>query len=88
MGVPCCANYPASQSILPNSQTVTMLLCTEQLYRAPKRKIARPSKTQGRATQDIQSSMHPARANLLRTTDFQSVAAARTGPDGLEVRRT
>jgi hypothetical protein len=35
MGVACCANYPASQSILPNSQTVTMLLCRQQLYLAP-----------------------------------------------------
>jgi hypothetical protein len=34
MDVACCANYPASQSILPYSQTVTMLLCREQL--APK----------------------------------------------------
>ena len=34
MGVACCANYPASQSILPNSQTVTMLPCREQLYLA------------------------------------------------------
>jgi hypothetical protein len=30
---------------------------------APKRTIARPSKTQGRATQAIQSSIHPGRAN-------------------------
>jgi hypothetical protein len=29
----------------------------------PRPPIARPSKTQGRATQDIQSSMHPGRAN-------------------------
>ena len=65
MGVACCANYPASQSILPNSQTVTMLLCRDQLYLAPKRTIARPSKTQERATQDIQSSIHPERANPL-----------------------
>ena len=43
-----------------------MLLCREQLYLAPKRTIARPSKTQGRATQDIQSSMHPGRANPSR----------------------
>ena len=35
MGVACCANDPASQSILPHSQTVTMLLCREQLYLAP-----------------------------------------------------
>ena len=40
-----------------------MLLCREQLYLAPKRTIARPSKTQGRATQDIQSSIYPGRAN-------------------------
>jgi hypothetical protein len=62
-GVACCANYLASQSILPNSPTVTMLLCREQLDLAPKRTIARPSKTPGRATQDIQSSIHPGRAN-------------------------
>ena len=37
MGVAFCANDPASQSILPNSQTVTMLLCREQLYLAPNR---------------------------------------------------
>ena len=67
MGVACCANDPASQSILPNSQTVTMLLCREQLYLAPNRPIARPSKTQGRATQAIQSSMHPGRANPPRS---------------------
>jgi hypothetical protein len=35
MGVAFRANYPASQSSLPNSQTVTMLLCREQLYLAP-----------------------------------------------------
>ena len=63
MGVPCCANDPASQSILRNSRTVTMLLCREQLYLAPNRTIARPSKTQGRATQDIRSCIHPGRAN-------------------------
>jgi hypothetical protein len=66
MGVACCANYPALQSILPNSQTVTMLLCREQLYLAPKRTIARPSKTRGRATRAIQSSIHPGRANPTR----------------------
>ena len=66
MGVACCANDPASQSILPHSQAVTMLLCREQLYLAPKRTIARPSKTQGRATQAIQSSIHPERANPTR----------------------
>jgi hypothetical protein len=32
----------------------------------PNRTIARPSKTQGRATQDIQSSIHPGRANPSR----------------------
>jgi hypothetical protein len=64
MGVALCANYPAAQSILPHSQTVTMLLCREQLYLAP---IARPSKTQGRATQAIQSSIHPGRANPTRS---------------------
>jgi hypothetical protein len=63
MGVACCANYSASPSILFNSQTVTMLLCSEQSYLGPKRTIARPSKTQGRATQAIQSSIHPGRAN-------------------------
>ena len=66
MGVACCTNYPASQESLPHSQTVTILLCSEQLNLAPNRTSARPSKTQGRATQDIQSSMHPARANPLR----------------------
>ena len=45
---------------------VTMLLCREQLYLAPNRTIARPSKTQGRATQAIQSSIHPGRANPTR----------------------
>ena len=67
MGVACCANYPASQSILPHSQTVTMLLCREQLYLAPNHTTARPSKTQGRATQDIQSSIHSGRANPTRS---------------------
>ena len=66
MGVPCCANDPASQSSLPNSKTGTMLLCREQLYLAPNRTIARPSKTPGRATQAIQSSIHPGRANPTR----------------------
>ena len=37
MGVPPYANDPASQSILPNSQTVTMLLCRAQLDLAPNR---------------------------------------------------
>ena len=49
MGVACCANYPASQSIRPNSQTVTCS-CAESSSTSPP--IARPSKTQGRATQD------------------------------------
>jgi D-beta-D-heptose 7-phosphate kinase/D-beta-D-heptose 1-phosphate adenosyltransferase len=44
-----------------------MLLCREQLYLAPNRTIARPSKTQGRATQAIPSSIHPGRANPTRS---------------------
>ena len=67
MGVACCANDPASQSLLTKSQTVTMLLCREQLSLAPNRTIARPSKTQGRATQAIQSSIHPGRAKPTAT---------------------
>ena len=37
MGEAFWANYPASPSILPNSQTITMLLCREQLDLAPNR---------------------------------------------------
>jgi hypothetical protein len=79
MGVACCANYPASQSILPNSQTVAILLCREQLNLAPNRTIARPSKTQGRATQDIQSSIHPGRANPTEEPVSSTIRQRTTG---------
>jgi hypothetical protein len=76
MGVAFCANYPASQSILPHSQIVTMVLCREQLYLAPNHTMAGPSKTQGRPTQDIQSSIHPGRANPPRSA-FQRAHSQR-----------
>jgi hypothetical protein len=58
-----------------------MLLCRAQLDLAPNRTIARPSKTQGRATQDIQSSIHPGSANPTRLGIFSELNSPEKSPD-------